>query len=95
MQAIHSGLVALLGAELNAEIEHVSPYGSAAGERVPGERRAIGALAFERFRKAPAVVAAPRPAAPPCSARRAPSGVLGRAILAVVVAVIAFRTERP
>ncbi len=37
-----SGLAILLGAELNAEIEHASPYGKAPGERVPGEKKAIG-----------------------------------------------------
>lgn len=33
-----SGLVILAGAEMNAEIEHASPYGKAAGEKVPGEK---------------------------------------------------------
>lgn len=37
-----SGLALLLGAELNAKIEHASPYGKDPGERVPGEKRAIG-----------------------------------------------------
>jgi membrane protein len=37
-----SGLVILLGAEMNAEIEHASEYGKAEGEKVPGERRTIG-----------------------------------------------------
>lgn len=34
-----SGLVLLVGAEFNSEIEHASPYGKAEGEKVPGERR--------------------------------------------------------
>jgi membrane protein len=34
-----SGLVLLIGAELNAELEHASPYGKAEGEKVPGEHR--------------------------------------------------------
>lgn len=34
-----SGLVLLIGAELNSEIEHASPYGKDEGERVPGEHR--------------------------------------------------------
>jgi membrane protein len=37
-----SGLVILVGAELNAEIEHASPYGKEEGEKVPGEKRKIG-----------------------------------------------------
>lgn len=34
-----SGLVLLVGAEFNSEIEHASPYGKAEGEKVPGERQ--------------------------------------------------------
>jgi membrane protein len=34
-----SGLVLLIGAEFNSEIEHASPYGKAEGEKVPGEHR--------------------------------------------------------
>jgi membrane protein len=34
-----SGLVLLVGAELNSEIEHASPYGKNEGEKVPGEHR--------------------------------------------------------
>jgi len=37
-----SGLVILLGAEMNAEIEHASPYGKEPGEKFPGEKRKIG-----------------------------------------------------
>ena len=33
-----SGLAILVGAELNAEIEHASPHGKAVGEKVPGEK---------------------------------------------------------
>jgi membrane protein len=40
-----SGLALLLGAELNAEIEHASPYGKDPGERVAGERRIVGTRA--------------------------------------------------
>ena len=44
-----SGLSIIMGAEMNAEIEHASPHGKAAGEKVPGERRCIGARAARRF----------------------------------------------
>ena len=37
-----SGLVMLVGAEMNAEIEHASPYGKEEGEKVPGQKRKIG-----------------------------------------------------
>ena len=40
-----SGATLLLGAELNAEIEHASPYGKNVGEKAPGEKKKIGALA--------------------------------------------------
>ena len=40
-----SGLAILTGAELNAEIEHASPYGKNVGEKVPGEKRKIGPAA--------------------------------------------------
>ena len=38
-----SGIAILVGAELNAEIEHASPYGKDVGEKVPGEKKKIGA----------------------------------------------------
>ena len=40
-----SSLAILVGAEMNAEIEHASPYGKAPGEKVPGEKRKLGARA--------------------------------------------------
>lgn len=40
-----SGVAILIGAELNAEIEHASPYGKEPGERVPGEKKKIGVAA--------------------------------------------------
>ena len=40
-----SGVAILVGAEMNAEIEHASPYGKAPGEKVPGEKKMIGAMA--------------------------------------------------
>ena len=43
-----SGIALLIGAELNAEIEHASPHGKDVGEKVPGEKKRIGAVA-ERY----------------------------------------------
>src|SRR5258708_36698675 len=40
-----SALAVLVGAELNAEIEHASPYGKDPGERVAGEKKTIGMVA--------------------------------------------------
>ena len=46
-----SALAVLAGAELNAEIEHASPYGKDPGEREPGEKKKIGALAERAWRE--------------------------------------------
>jgi membrane protein len=57
-----SGLALLAGAELNAEVEHASPYGKDPGERRPGERMRIGRLAERlwehRQKEAPVPLAA-------------------------------------
>jgi membrane protein len=44
-----SGLAILVGAELNAEIEHASPYGKDVGEKVPGEKKKIGTAAARHY----------------------------------------------
>jgi membrane protein len=44
-----SGVALLIGAELNAEIEHASPYGKDVGEKVPGEKKRIGAAAQRAY----------------------------------------------
>jgi membrane protein len=44
-----SSIALLAGAELNAEIEHASPYGKDVGEKVPGEKKSIGAAAQRAF----------------------------------------------
>jgi membrane protein len=56
-----SALAVLIGAELNAEIEHASPYGKEPGERVPGEKKKLGAVA-ERAWEEHQAAAALRPA---------------------------------
>ena len=45
-----SGLSILAAAEMNAEIEHASPYGKDKGEWVAGEKRTLGPAA-ERARR--------------------------------------------
>ena len=44
-----SGAVILFGAEMNAEIEHASPYGKEAGEKVKGQKRLIGPAAMRAW----------------------------------------------
>jgi len=46
-----TGLVIVIGAEMNAEIEHASPWGKAPGEKVPGQKKRIGLAAFNHFHK--------------------------------------------
>jgi len=46
-----SGLALLFGAELNAEIEHASPYGKGPGQKTPAGRRMIGRRAARAFEK--------------------------------------------
>jgi membrane protein len=87
-----SGVVFLVGAELNAEIEHASPYGKAEGEKVPGTKRAIGALAYRRYLTRPPPASRPTPPAllPPAPPAPAP-GLFRRALIAAVAAVVVFR----
>jgi membrane protein len=44
-----SALAVLVGAELNSEIEHASPYGKDPGEKTIGQKKKIGALAEQEF----------------------------------------------
>jgi membrane protein len=46
-----SGLAILVGAEMNAEIEHASPYGKAPGQKTADGRRLLGRLAEVQFGK--------------------------------------------
>jgi membrane protein len=46
-----SALAVLVGAELNAEIEHASPYGKDPGEKVAGEKAQLGPLAERTWRE--------------------------------------------
>ena len=48
-----SALAILLGAEMNAEIEHASPWGKEPGEKVPGQRKKIGLAAARAYRDRP------------------------------------------
>ncbi len=89
-----SSLAILAGAEMNAEIEHASPHGKSPGEKVPGERKMIGARAaraFDRRRREPALPPAPpaRPVlvAPQREPEFAPVRVVRRLILSLGVFV--------
>jgi membrane protein len=62
-----SGLAILAGAEMNAEIEHASPHGKEPGEKVPGQKKKLGAAAAREYSRrqgspAPQRAHPPRPA---------------------------------
>jgi membrane protein len=103
-----SGLALLLGAELNAEIEHASPYGKAPGERMPGEKKVIGPRARRLYdeKQAKGVAAiTPLPDGVNCDIDRAPAPsragtkltdlIIGTLVLgsAAVVTARKFRNE--
>jgi membrane protein len=70
-----SGLALLLGAEINAEIEHASPYGKDPGERVAGEKRVVGPRAqrlYEEKKAKGELPIKPMPDGVNCDIDRAP-----------------------
>ena len=71
-----SGIALLLGAEMNAEIEHASPYGKDPGERVPGEKKVVGARAqrlYDEKRAKGEIPVKPLPEGVNCDIDRAPT----------------------
>src|SRR3954453_1348273 len=73
-----SGIALLLGAEMNAEMEHASPYGKDAGERVPGEKKVVGARAQRLYEEKRASGEMPIPVMADdvnCDIDRAPAAV--------------------
>ncbi|MBA2306041.1 MAG: YihY/virulence factor BrkB family protein [Acidobacteria bacterium] len=46
-----SAIAILVGAEMNAEIEHASPHGKDVGEKIPGEKKVIGPMAAQEYEK--------------------------------------------
>jgi membrane protein len=81
-----TGLVVVIGAEMNAVIEHTSPYGKEAGEKVPGERKSIGARA-ERLWKERGTSAAP-PRRPPMPAPAPRHATAPRTAIARTIALV-------
>jgi len=49
---------------MNAEIEHASPYGKDPGEKVPGQKKKIGAAAARAYKERMEQQSAQRPASP-------------------------------
>jgi membrane protein len=80
-----SGIAILTGAELNAELEHASPYGKAPGQKNVQGKLMIGARAARAFRQRqlsdePAPVTAASPTPPP-----RPKPALGLAVAGVIL----------
>ena len=46
-----TGLIIVIGAEMNAEIEHASPWGKEKGEKVPGQKKMIGCAAARAYKE--------------------------------------------
>jgi membrane protein len=76
-----SGLAILSGSEMNAEIEHASPHGKAPGEKVPGQKKKIGARAARAFEEAQRRQKDRQPAAAPAVDPRAPRPAVAYTIL--------------
>ena len=68
-----TGLAVVVGAEMNAEVEHASPHGKAPGEKVPGARKSIGARAKREFEERQR--ARPEPVRVPAAAPRPQHGL--------------------
>ena len=104
-----SSLAILFGAEMNAEIEHASPYGKNPGETMPAEKKKIGALAEREWnerkelgRLEPVFAAtncpvdAELPAATPANARQPrPSDWVLSGVVLGEIAVLAYVKQRP
>ncbi|HET7221098.1 MAG TPA: YihY/virulence factor BrkB family protein, partial [Vicinamibacterales bacterium] len=61
-----SGLAILVGAEMNAEIEHASPHGKDPGEKVPGQKKKLGPAAARDWERRNRITL-PRPSVPPAA----------------------------
>jgi membrane protein len=83
-----SALAVLVGSEMNAEIEHASPHGKAPGEKVPGQRKKLGAAAARAYanrQHAPRPVVLPRPASVTTPGQAAPGFAWSVAGLVAIV----------
>ncbi len=81
-----SGLAILAGAEMNAEIEHASPYGKPPGQKNAQGKLLIGARAARAFEQHPPAIAAPAAVETPAPPDRTHTG-LAAAIFAGVLAM--------
>jgi membrane protein len=78
-----SSLAILIGAELNAEIEHASPHGKDVGEKYPGQKKKIGAAAARAYAALEARGESLRALAPSVTCAETTAGQSGRTDLTV------------
>jgi len=89
-----TGLSILIGAEMNAEIEHAAPHAAEAGAPVPGVRKVIGARAARKFRDRRQGRIQPRAEAPlPGTAPAVRPGRAGAVLAAVIASLFGRRTR--
>jgi membrane protein len=92
-----SSIAILAGAELNAEIEHASPYGKPPGQKSPAGRLLLGRRAERAFRARPAATAVNAPTDSGRPQRLLGPGVSalpGGVLAAVVLAARLWRRRR-
>jgi len=87
-----TGLVIVIGAEMNAEIEHASPWGKAAGEKVPGQKKKIGRAAARAYQERAEAVPAP-PAPVPGKVPRPAQASLGERVASYVTLLLRWRSR--
>ena len=92
-----SSIAILVAAELNAEIEHASPYGKGPGQKTAEGRRVIGPRAARLAEEHPPIepdtpAPAPWPPAPPSEPAHGPA--IGAIAAAVILGVRAFNDAR-
>lgn len=89
-----SGLVIVIGAEMNAEIEHASPWGKAPAEKVPGVKKKIGAAAARAYREGGgAVPQAPRPERAPALAPAGGPPTVTEKLAGLITIVMRWRSR--
>jgi membrane protein len=86
-----TGLCIIMGAEMNAEIEHAAPHGKNPGEKVPGQRKSIGARAAREFQDRQSREAAPARSTRPNQAPR-PEAAFGAAQTMTAARVLTLLT---
>jgi len=89
-----SGIAVLMGAELNAEIEHTAPTGKAPGEKVPGGNRAAKPLEAQTGPQRPVAVAVVAPVRAEIGRPKVVDWILSALVL-VEIAALTYARIRP